>query len=293
MFQVLLPVLAPVFIAAFVGVVWARFKLPFDSDMVSRLALYVGTPCLVLSSFSHSKIAFDDLARMGLACFVQASITALICALLIRIWRADIRIYLPAMVFPNVGNMGLPLALFAFGQQGLVLALAFFMVISLAHFSLGQSFVSGNWGWQAFIRNPILVAILAAIGLSYGGIALPVWLVNTTDLLGGFTIPLMLITLGFSLASLKIHRLGLALRFAVLRVAVGLIAGLIAVQLLGLDGLASKVVILLSSMPVAVFNYLFSIRYGRSPEDIAGLVIVSTLLSLIVLPVLLLWLLPV
>lgn len=292
MLQILLPVLAPVFLSAFVGVIWARLKLPFDSSMVSRLALYVGTPCLVLSSFSHTPVPFDDLIRMGMACACQGGITALFASLMVRWWRADIRIYLPAMLFPNVGNMGLPLVLFGFGQEGLVLALAYFMVISMAHFSVGQSIVSGNWGWRGFLQNPILIAILMAIGLSASGVQLPRWIINTTDLLGAFTIPLMLITLGVSLASLKVHRLAWAFRFALLRVAIGVSAGLLTVELLNLDGIAAKVVILLSSMPVAVFNYLFSLRYERSPEDIAGLVVVSTLMSVVVLPVLLSWLLP-
>ena len=59
-------------------------------------------------------------------------------------------------------------------------------------------------------------------------------------------------------------------------------------RMLGLEGTARGIVILQSSMPVAVFSYLFAVRYQRSPEEVAGTVVISTLLSFLSLP-LLLW----
>ena len=57
-----------------------------------------------------------------------------------------------------------------------------------------------------------------------------------------------------------------------------------------MDGLTRKVLVLQASMPVGVLNYLFAQRYGRSPEQVASLVLVSTLISIISIPMLLAWL---
>jgi predicted permease len=61
---------------------------------------------------------------------------------------------------------------------------------------------------------------------------------------------------------------------------------------LGLEGAARGVLIVQSSMPVAVFAYLFAVRYERKPEEIAGAVVISTVLSFLTLPLLLWYVLP-
>jgi len=64
-------------------------------------------------------------------------------------------------------------------------------------------------------------------------------------------------------------------------------AGFLVTTLLGVEGLPRKVLILQASMPVGVLNYLFAQRYGRSPEQVASLVLVSTLISIVSIPTLL------
>jgi predicted permease len=59
---------------------------------------------------------------------------------------------------------------------------------------------------------------------------------------------------------------------------------------LGLEGVLRGVVVLMSGMPPAVFNYMFALQFGRDPDDVASLVIASTLASVAVLPPVL-WLL--
>ena len=102
----------------------------------------------------------------------------------------------------------------------------------------------------------------------------------------------MLLALGVSLGSLQVRRLGTSLRIAVLRLVLGLAAGLAVAWLFGLEGSARSVLILLSAMPVAVFTYLFAARYGRDSDLVAGAVVLSTLISFATLPLLLWYLLP-
>lgn len=289
----ILTVLFPVLVCALIGALWARSGTNFDTDFISRLVLNVGAPCLMLSVLGGIEIDLVAFNQTALACILIASLMSLAGWLIPKACGDDVRTYFPSFVFPNVGNMGLPVCLFAFGDEGLALALAFFMMLSVAHFPVGILAAGGSQagGWRGLFKMPILYAIALSLLLLWFDVRLPELLQNPIVLIGGMTIPLMLITLGVSLVRLQITAWRKALFYSVCRVAGGLLAGLLVVWLLELEGIVRGVVLLQASMPVAVFNYLFAVRYQRQPEAIAGLVVTSTLLSFVTLPLLLWWLL--
>jgi predicted permease len=131
----------------------------------------------------------------------------------------------------------------------------------------------------------------AAIGatLLVGGYELPEWIANTVEMLGGLMIPLMLIALGHTLAGLKVKRLPFAALWGFVRLVVGFAVALAVVASLGLEGTARGVLILQGAMPAAVFSYLFAARYDRAPDDVAGIVLLSTLFSMVTLPFVVAW----
>jgi predicted permease len=135
---------------------------------------------------------------------------------------------------------------------------------------------------------PLLYALAAALVFMVTETTPPDWVNATTDLLGDITIPLMLITLGISLARLKVASVARSLVLSLLRLVMGFAVGVALAAALGLEGAARGVLIIQLSMPVAVFNYLFAQRYQTAPEEVAGMVILSTGLSFATLP-LLLW----
>jgi predicted permease len=285
-------VLFPVILCAFLGALWARSGQRYDSDFVSRLVLNIGAPALILSTLSQVAIDPSLFADIAIACVLVSLTMALLGFVIPRLLGDDVRTYLPSFVFPNVGNMGLPVCMFAFGEQGLALALIFFMVLSVAHFPVGILMAGGReaGGLMGIIKMPILYAIALAVLLMMSGAVLPGFLNNAVSLIGAMTIPLMLITLGVSLYSLKVSGWGKALLYSLFRILGGLSAGLLVVWWLDIEGGARSVVLIQSSMPVAVFNYLFAVRFDRQPDAVAGLVVVSTLLSFVSLPILLSWL---
>ena len=285
-------VLFPVILCAFLGALWARSGQRYDSDFVSRLVLNIGAPALILSTLSQVDIDPSLFADIAIACVLVSVIMAILGFVIPRLLGDDVRTYLPSFVFPNVGNMGLPVCMFAFGEQGLALALIFFMVLSVAHFPVGILMAGGReaGGLMGIIKMPILYAIALAVLLMMSGAVLPGFLNNAVSLIGAMTIPLMLITLGVSLYSLKVSGWGKALLYSLIRILGGLSAGLLVVWWLDIEGVARSVVLIQSSMPVAVFNYLFAVRFDRQPDAVAGLVVVSTLLSFVSLPILLSWL---
>jgi len=115
-------------------------------------------------------------------------------------------------------------------------------------------------------------------------IELPAWLNNSVGLIGQLTIPLMLITLGVSLASIQVKQWPVGLLYSVLRICIGGCVAYGVAELLNLQGTAKAVLILQGIMPVAVFNYLFALKSGKNVEVVASMVMISTLLVVLILP---------
>ncbi len=290
MFEQLVPILAPVYVCVGVGFLWARLDRPYDTELVTQLITDVAAPCLVFSSLVALEMDRDRLLVMAGATLAALVSFAVIGAIALRVAGLPTRTYLAPLVFPNAGNMGLPVCLFAFGEEGLALGATFFAVAALTHFTVGQWLWSGRASLGQLLRTPLAYAAVLSGVVLFGDLPTPGWVIETTRLLGGFAIPLMQFTLGVSLARYLPSRLPRAVGLSTLRLSMGLAVGLGLSELLGLEGLMRSVLVLDCAMPVAVFNYMLAERYGRDPTDVAGLVVVSTLLALVTLPLILLWL---
>lgn len=292
MFTELIAILAPIFISTGIGFVWGKSGQSFPTDFISRIVMNIGTPCLIVSVMAKVEIEVGVMGQVALATAIVMTVMGLFCWALLRWMKLEIATYLPPLILPNNGNMGLPLCLFAFGQTGLALALGSFMVMLIATFTVGLLLVTGNeGGWLKRLREiakqPVIYAMLIAVALLVTGTKLPRWIGNTVDLLGGIAIPLMTIALGVSLATLKIRFWQRSLLFSCLRVGGGLLLGFGVCELMELEGISRHVVLLQSAMPIAVFNYLLALRYNRHPEEVAAMVLVSTVIAFIGLPFLL------
>lgn len=286
----LLSVVAPVFIVALIGLGWARSGAHFDESSISRLVLNIGIPCLVFRSLTSLDVPPAELARMAGLAAAAMSMFAIGGMAVLKAMKLPAHTFLGPLVFSNSGNIGLPICLFAFGESGLALGMAYFAVSSTCHVVLGGPLFSGSFSLRPFFRSPLTWAVVITVGVVASGAAVPTWVARTTTLLGDIAIPLMLLTLGVSLSKMHPESLGRSVTLALVRLGLGVSAGLLLTTLLGVDGLPRKVLVLQGSMPVGVLNYLFAQRYARSPEQVASLVLVSTLISVISIPVLLAWL---
>ncbi len=277
----------PIFICVSVGYVWAKRNVPYDTNLVTRLVTNVAVPCLIVETFTTVDFNKDALMQMGLAAFISTAVFAIFAACLLKILKFDRRIYLPAMIFPNTGNIGLSICLLIFGPTGLALGIGYFTVSSVLGFIFGPAITSGNMSIGSLLRVPLVWATLGAIFLLITHTELPVWFVRSLELLGKLAIPMMLITLGVSLADLKIDALGRSISLSVLRLGMGVIVGWGLAELMGFEGTVRGVLIIQCAMPVAVFNYLFAQMYKLHPAEVAGTVFISTVLSFLTLPALL------
>jgi predicted permease len=284
MFSQLFSIIAPVIICAAIGFFWQRRGGTFDTRMVAGLVTNVGTPCLIVATLGRLSIDFTvfwhlaGLALVAMACFFA------IAAVAIRITGQSFQTFAPSLAFANTGNLGLPLCLFAFGDVGLALAIAWFAVNSVAQFTLGMFISAGTFSFRQLVRTPVIYAVAVAMLFAGTGTPIPKWLLNTVEVLGGFAIPLMLIALGVSLAGLRVGDIRRSVAFAVLRITMGFVVGVAIAEIAGLTGPARGVVIIEASMPAAVFNYLWAQYYQRDPAAVAGVVVASTLMAFVALP---------
>ena len=284
-------ILAPVLLGAALGFAWARFGPHFNTELLTSLVLVIGTPCLIFSTLTRFAIDSEAVGEMALSALASLAVIFVVGSGLLLVTRQPVRTFLPSLLFPNAGNMGLPLCLFAFGDQGLALGIVFFTVTSLGNFTLGVWLASGEISpWRLF-QTPLIWAAAAGVIFLTLGVKPPLWLANTTKMIGDFTIPAILIALGVALAQMKVGSLGRAVWVGVLRMALGLTIGLTLAELFQFEDVARGVIILQCTMPVAVYNYLFAQRYGDRPSEVAGAVVVSTALSFLTLPFLIVFVL--
>ncbi|SHJ82288.1 AEC family transporter [Halomonas caseinilytica] len=287
MFAELFAVMAPVLAGAGLGFTWIRLGHDYPVAFVTRLVFNIGTPALVIASLSGADIDASSFGRTMLAAALVIVSMAGVAFVLARLLRKDWRVILAPSMYPNTGNMGLPVVLYAFGEAGFVFGITVMVTVSLFQFTLGTMLASRGNPLKSLAKTPTVYAILIALTLLLTDTELPLWLDNSVDLISGFTVPLMLITLGVSLASIQVRSLRSGIGFSLLRIPLAALAAWGIGSLLALPPMAHGILILQMSMPVAVFNYLFAQRSQREPEYVASLVFCSTLLSLIYLPILL------
>ena len=288
----ILSVVAPLFICAGIGFVWGRLDKPFDAEMMTGLALHLGVPCLVFSTLTTLEISPVAFGKMAGAYTLALVLFMILAAVLTRLLKLEPRAFIPALTFRNSGNLGLPVCLFAFGEAGLAYGIGCFVIASLAGLTVGRGIYAGSTASEALFRNPIVYAIAISVVFMVAGIKPPAWIANTVDIVSGMAIPLMVVSLGVAISRIRVVGIGRAAALSALELAVGFGVGVALADLFGLTGVARGVLILQCAMPVAVHNYVFAQFYRRSPETVAGMVVVSTLFACFSLPAVLWFVLP-
>ena len=282
-----LEIVAPVFLLAGIGFAWVKLGFEYRIQFVTQLSMSLGVPCLIFVSLMKTEIDPQALTALSLASVAAYGAVTVAAWAMIWAMRLDRRTWLAPVIFGNTGNLGLPLALFAFGETGLSYAVVVFAVMAVWSFTFGIWLVAGGGSLGKVVREPLVGATLLGGLFLWQGWETPLFLTNALSLIGQMAIPLMLITLGVAVARLDTQGAGRALLVSVLKLA--LCAGLAwAVgRAFDLDDVAFAVLVLQVSTPVAVTSYLLASKYGADAQAVAGLVVVSTLVSVLALPLLL------
>jgi predicted permease len=279
-------ILLPVFALAAVGYIWRLSGAPFEREFVTRVIMNVSGPCLIVDSLAGVEMPLAEFGLLFGSVLAMFAATVVVAFGVLKVAGISVRNFLPSLAIGNTGNMGLPLCLFAFGQEGLAIAVAVYVANSVGQFTVTPMLQSNASPWRTLVTTPVIYGASIGAIVMAGDIKLPDWIATTIGLLGSLMIPLMLVALGNTLGGLQARRLGFAFGMGAARLVLGFLVALATCELFGIEGVGRGVLILQGTMPAAMFNYMFAARYDRQPADVAGIVLISTLLSALTLPLL-------
>lgn len=298
LFGLFLNNLLPIFLAAGAGYLLARW-LPIETRTLSNIVFYIFSPCLVFTILINSQLSNNDLVGMMLfavLCFALVGIIAWVIGRSLMFERKMLAAVVTTSMFMNAGNYGLPVTLFAFGEDALAYASLFFVANSVMINTAGVVVSSmGSTTFLTAIKNlfkiPTLYGLILAVLVINFDWKLPLPLERTTQLLGNAAIPTMMVLLG-----VQFHSMHLGGKILPLSVASGmrlLVSPLIALGLsaaFGLSGAFRQAAVLESAMPSAVLATVLATQYDNEPSFVSAVVAITTLLSVFTLPPLLAYL---
>lgn len=277
-------VITPVFLIVALGWLYGRRHRSMDLSVVNRLVLDVMTPLLVYSALASRDfhLAEHSVLLAGGALLIAGSGAG--GWLIAKLTHTSPRTLVPVVMFNNCGNMGLPLALFAFGPAHFGAAVALFAMNNLLHFSLGARITSQHARTRDVLFSPIMIGTVLGFLSALTELRPPPVLLSGMKLLGDSMLPLLLFTLGVRLVALRRADVPLGLLGAFARPLVGLALALPLAWALGLEGEARAQLILFGALPPAVVQYLLAERYQQEPERVAAMILLGNALALLFIP---------
>ena len=284
----ILQIMFPILFLSALGYLYARLR-GAEPQVVSDMIIYLSIPALFFNSFYKQKLIISELPVIFLTIALVMAATLITILLLKKIFRWPVGIYLPS-IFMNSAFVGFPVVLLAYGELGLSRAVAYDFFNGLFIFTLGVYIISRRQDRFDLFKMPFLYAALLGLGLNLLNIYLPLFLQKSIQMLGGTTIPLALLMLGFRLGATPIRSFTYPLLASFFRMGMGIAVACFLVWALKVEASLAKVLIVMSALPSAFMNLVLAEKYKTDVELVASSIAVCTLLSVIVLP-LLLWIL--
>jgi len=276
-------VIIPVFLIVGIGYGYARRQAP-DLGGFNRVALDVLAPLLVYTALASKDFHLADHIPLLVGGAVLILGSGLLAWPLSRVFKVSPRTLVPVVMFNNCGNMGLPLALLAFGPQHFGAAVALFSISNLLHFSLGARLTSAAARTRDLLLSPLMIGTLLGFASAMTDIRPPELAMTGMRLLGDALLPMMLFALGVRLTSLTRQGVALGLVGALARPIIGLAIGLPLAWALGLEGAAKGQLLLFAALPPAVIQYMLAERYHQEPEKVAAMILLGNALALVFVP---------
>jgi malate permease and related proteins len=279
----LLAILFPIFGIVAAGYFYGRKHKP-EMAVANRLNMDVFVPALVFAAMAGKSFDLAAYAPLALGGFLVLAACGLIAWPLARLCGVQAKTLAPPMMFNNSGNIGLPLAVLAWGEAALPAAVILFMVENTLHFSFGAKLLDPKTRILMLWRIPVVFAAIA--GLTVAILEIPVWqpLVIAIKMLGDVSVPLLLFSLGVRMTDVSFGEWKLSVGSALLRPLGGMLIAWGVIELLGLEGRDAAMLLVFGALPPAVLNFLFAERYKQEPQRVASIVLVGNLAALIFLP---------
>ena len=298
--HILWNIFTPIVLIMTTGVVLRR-QCGIDVRPLSTIAFYVLLPCLVFTNLLHLHLLLNDVQKI---CLLHIGMLVLLLGLawlLARLgaWDRPLRnACMLTAIMQNAGNYGLPVSHFAFGAPALEIAVLYHALTTITGNTLGVVLsAAGSTPLRRalgdLLKAPLLHAMGFAIVCRISALPLPAPLLRSIELCAQASVPLLLLILGMQLAQLELStELGSMAWAALLRLGLSPLCALLLVSVLGMQGLLRPVSILAWSVPTGVSAAVVALQYECHPRYVAGVILLTTLLSFLTLPLLLFWVMP-
>jgi hypothetical protein len=259
---------------------------------LTDLVIYVVLPCNIVQSFqidmSHELLlATGQVLILG---FAAQGFYALLNLFLYRRFDAQRQINLKyGTICSNAGFMGLPLSLAIFGSTGLMYASVALLPIRLFMWSAGLSLYTSTTRKQVvktLVTHPCIIAVFVGFALMFSGVQLPTFLDNTIDCLGRCCTALSMVVIGAILSDVDPRTVfePAAVYYSVIRLLAIPAVLYVVLRLLNVDSLVTGIIVILSAMPAGSTTAMLAQKYEQAPEFASKMVFISTLASLVTLP---------
>lgn len=290
MLERIVSIVFPIYAIVAAGFVYGCWKKP-DMAFANQLNMDIFVPALVFAALASRSFDIAQNIPLLLGAIAVVLGTGLLAWPVAWLLGVAGNTFVPPMMFKNSGNMGLPLAVLAFGESALPAAVVLFFAENFLHYSLGTWLLDHRAKLWTLWRVPVIAAALAGLAVSLLQFSLwqPLWL--SVKLLGDISIPLLLFSLGVRLTDSRHADWKVSIVGALTSPVAGMLVALLANQVLGLTGRDAAMLILFGALPPAVLNYIFAERYHQEPERVASIVLVGNVASLAIIPLTLAWVL--
>ncbi|MBC7710499.1 MAG: AEC family transporter [Rhizobacter sp.] len=278
--EIVVPVIAIIVLGYALGRLWGK---P-DMRVVNRLNLEVFGPFLVLANLSDKGVDLLSLWPLVVASIIIVLGSGLLAWPFAKLSGQNPRTFVPPMMFNNCGNMGLPLALFAFGPTGVAGMVALFAASNLLHFTVGAFIVHKHAEFKLLLKSPMVWATIIGAALGLSGTNLPDSVHAPMKMIGDCTIPVMLLALGVRMLDVKREDFSNSLLGAAVCPLTGLFVAGLLVSVLPMTKEQVGLIYLFGSLPPAVLNFLVADYYKQEPEKVASIVLVGNIASIVFIP---------
>ncbi|MBD3337267.1 MAG: hypothetical protein GF355_17280 [Candidatus Eisenbacteria bacterium] len=278
------------FAVAALGYLYGRLRSPKASELTD-VTMSIFVPALAITTILDTKVEAAQLGQAAGGVLIVMAVSFAGGWLALRVLKMGMRRGLIlTLVIVNSANIPFPLLEPNFGPQGMAMGIMCYITSNVMVFTFGIAWMSGRLRPDLLLKEPAFLATVAALIMKFTGLQLPPIVNETAHLAARGAIPAMLVILGQTLAGIRVQDLRLALVGVGLRYLLGFAGALLAVIVLGLDGLLRQIILFYGVLPSAVVNVVLARRYDRDADLVATMVLLTTLVAVVLLPAALLFL---
>lgn len=284
--RILFDILGPVFVLVLAGVAVGKW-LSIPAQPLAKLAYWLIGPAFVFDALSHADLAPQMLGRLTLAAAGAFTVSASIAYVMAQRLPGDRRAAIVTTgAYGNVGNFGLAIVLFSFGDGARPYAAVAMVVVNGLGLILAVTLADGGLaGFSRALRSPMTLMIPPALLVNSLDLDMPLVVDRPVGLLAGAIIPVMLVTLGIQLHGIGRPKFDAdVIRSLVVKLLVQPVVAIPIAAGLGLTGDAAGAIVLQAAMPAAVFAAVIAIELDARADETATIVMAGTLVSMLTLP---------